>query len=97
MLLVASLLLVAMPFAPSSFFVTTSKALVTRSDALVPSSVQINAIIQDALWFLHPSKHHGRLSTASGRRGQARPVTPQGDFIRLQRTCLLPPVLAVHF
>ena len=30
--------LVAMPGAPSSFLVTTSKALVTRSDALVPSS-----------------------------------------------------------
>ena len=28
-----------MPFAPSSVLVTTSKALVTRSDALVPSSV----------------------------------------------------------
>ena len=37
--LVGSLLLVAMPFAPSSVLVTTSKALVTRSDALVPSSV----------------------------------------------------------
>ena len=37
--LVAFLLLVAMPGAPSSVLVTTSKALVTRSDALVPSSV----------------------------------------------------------
>ena len=36
--LVAFLLLVAMPGAPSSVLVTTSKALVTRSDALVPSS-----------------------------------------------------------
>ena len=32
------LLLVAMPGAPSSVLVTTSKALVTRSEALVPSS-----------------------------------------------------------
>ena len=31
-------LLVAMPFAPSSVLVPSSKALVTRSDALVPSS-----------------------------------------------------------
>ena len=30
---------VATPFAPSSVLVTSSKALVTRSDALVPSSV----------------------------------------------------------
>ena len=34
--LVASLLLVVWPGAPSSVLVTTSKALVTRSDALVP-------------------------------------------------------------
>ena len=33
------LFLVAMPGAPSSGLVTTSKALVTRSDALVPTSV----------------------------------------------------------
>ena len=38
-LLLAFLLLVAMPFAPSSVLVTTSKALVPGSDALVPSSV----------------------------------------------------------
>ena len=30
--------LLAMPFVPSSILVTSSKALVTRSDALVPSS-----------------------------------------------------------
>ena len=36
---VPSRTLVAIPFAPSSVLVTTSKALVTRSDALVPSSV----------------------------------------------------------
>ena len=37
--LVASLLLVVWPGAPSSVLAPTSKALVTRSDALVPSSV----------------------------------------------------------
>ena len=36
--LIASLFLVAMPGAPSSVLVTTSKAVVTRSDALVPNS-----------------------------------------------------------
>ena len=37
--LVASLLLVVWPGAPSSFLVPSSEALVTSSDALVPSSV----------------------------------------------------------
>ena len=41
--LVASLLLVAMPFAPSSVLVTTSKALVTSSDALAPRLSQETA------------------------------------------------------
>ena len=39
--LVASLFLVVRPGAPSSVLVTTSKALVTSSDALVPSSVLV--------------------------------------------------------
>ena len=39
LLLVASLLLVEMPFVPSSVLVTTSKALVTRSDLLLVASL----------------------------------------------------------
>ena len=39
LLLIASLLLVAMPGAPSSVLVTTGKALLTSSDALVPNQI----------------------------------------------------------